>query len=324
MKYLKLFEDWNILESLASAMEKYLNTNQISAEEFNLIKDLDPSKNFKYVEKMIDVYLKDSPDIQELGKVFKDFDEMSKKNQIKNADITSYGSFSEILDTTQKTFSEYNEKIETKAKANEIDIVYEDDKVLVLIPRTHEAVCKYGSGTKWCITEENPISYLSYLRKSITHYFVIMKGLPMSNPNYKMAVSVTEDGKFECNDALDESISIQLVLYISGLNKSLFVSNPSPLTLEMKLLNASAKGGVEEVKKLIDSGADVGAKNDDGFTPLHYAVDGNNIELAKFLIDSGADVNAKTNYGFTTPLYVATYWGNKEIQALLKKHGAVL
>ena len=209
MKHLKLFEDWNLMESLASAREKYLITNQISDEEFNLIKDLDPSKNFKYVEKMIDVYLKDSPDIQELGKVFKDFDEMSKKNQIKNADITSYRSFSEILDTTQKTFSEYEENQKLKSKANKIDVVYEDDKVLVLIPRTHEAVCKYGSGTKWCITEEDPKHYLRYKQNLITHYFVIMKGLPMSNPNYKMAVSVTEDGGFECNDALDKSIPIE-------------------------------------------------------------------------------------------------------------------
>ena len=144
MKYLKLFEDWNLMESLSIAREKYLITNQISPEEFNLIKDLDPSKNFKYVEKMIEVYVKDSPNLEELGRVFKDFDEMSKKNQLKNPDITSYRSFSEIVDTTQKTFSEYKEKQDLKSKANEIDVVYEDDKVLVLIPRTHEATCKYG------------------------------------------------------------------------------------------------------------------------------------------------------------------------------------
>ena len=357
MKWIKLFEDWNLMESLASAREKYLITNQISDEEFNLIKDLDPSKNFKYVEKMIDVYVKESPSLEELANTFKDFDEMSKKNQLKNSDITSYGSFSDILDTTQNTFSEYKEKIETKAKGNEVDIVYEDDKVLVLIPRTHEAVCKYGSGTKWCITEEDPEHYLNYLSKSITHYFVIMKGLPKSNPNYKMAVSVTEDGGFECNDALDKSIPIEKVLETSGLDKSLFVSNPNPLTLEMKLLNASKskKGGVEEVKKLISAGADVNAnlnnsgntplfwavlrgnvaiaellisagadvnaKNIDGMSPLSWAVDGDNVAIAELLISAGADVNAKNKSG-DSPLSWAVRWGHITMVKLLISAGA--
>ena len=326
MKYLKLFEEWNILESLASAREKYLITNQISPEEFNLIKDLDPSKNFKYVEKMIDVYVKESPSLEELANTFKDFDEMSKKNQLKNSDITSYGSFSDILDTTQNTFSEYKEKIETKAKGNEVDIVYEDDKVLVLIPRTHEAVCKYGSGTKWCITEEDPVHYLNYLRKSITHYFVIMKGLPMDDPDYKMAVSVTEDGGFECNDALDKSIPIEKVLETSGLDKSLFVSNsnPNPLTLEMKLLNAaykSKKGVVEEVKKLISAGADVNAKDNDGNSPLYHAAYWDNVAIAELLISAGADVNAECGEGIT-PLAWAAYWGNVAIAKLLIDSGA--
>jgi hypothetical protein len=324
MKYLKLFEEWNLMESLASAREKYLITNQISTEEFNLIKDLDPSKNFKYVEKMIDVYVKESPSLEELAKIFRDFDEMSKKNQLKNSDITSYGSFSDIQNTTQKTFSEYKEKQDFKAKGNEVDIIYEDDRVLVLIPRTREATCKYGSGTKWCITEEDPAHYFFYLSKSITHYFVIMKGLPMDDPDYKMAVSVTEDGGFECNDALDKSIPIEKVLEISGLDKSLFVSNPNPLTLEVKLLNASKskKGGVEEVKKLIDAGADVNANlNNSGNTPLFLAVRRGNVALAEYLISAGADVNAKNKHG-SSPLHWAVDSDIVAIVELLISAGA--
>lgn len=320
MKWLKLFEDWNLMESLSSAREKYLITNQISTEEFNLIKDLDPSKNFKYVEKMIEVYLKDSPSFEELANTFKDFDEMSKKNQLKNTDITSYRSFSEILDTTQRTFSEYKEKIETKAKGNEVDIVYEDDKVLVLIPRTHEAVCKYGSGTKWCITEEDPEHYLNYLRNLITHYFVIMKGLPMDDPDYKMAVSVTEDGGFECNDALDKSIPIEKVLEISGLDKSLFTSNPTK-KLDIELLRASKEGDIKKVIETLQMGADFNVEDIVGRNPLYWAIEKENVELLKILIDNGVDVTLTMENFQRTPLHFASDGHSVEIIKLILDAG---
>ena len=55
----------------------------------------------------------------------------------------------------------------------------------------------------------------------------------------------------------------------------------------------------EVAKVLLDKGADVNAKNDNGDTPLHRARD---LEMAKVLLDKGADVNAKNNNG-DTPLH---------------------
>jgi len=329
MKWIKLFEDWNLMESLASAREKYVKTNQISDEEFNLIKDLDPSKNFKYVEKMIDVYLKDSPNLEELGKAFRDFDEMSKKNQLKNSDITSYRSFSEIINTTQRVFSEYKEKIETKAKANEIDVVYEDDRVLVLIPRTHEAVCKYGSGTKWCITEENQREYLYYKRRLITHYFIILKAFPTSDPNYKMAVNVSEDGKFECNDSLDNSIPIEKVLEISGLDKGLFIPSPSSLPpdvelqvkLGVKLGDAINKQNSEYVKKYLQMGASPnGFYGDDKELPLFDAISFDNTEIVNILLEAGVNLDVKNEYNLS-PLFWCIYQNSVKSAEILINAG---
>ena len=75
---------------------------------------------------------------------------------------------------------------------------------------------------------------------------------------------------------------------------------------------------IEMAKLLIASGADVGAKNKDGETPLHWAVDNDNIEIAKLLIDSGAKVNVKKRNG-DTPLDWAD---SQEMEALLIEHGA--
>ena len=80
-------------------------------------------------------------------------------------------------------------------------------------------------------------------------------------------------------------------------------------------------GSVTIAKLLISAGTDVNVKNKHGKSPLYYAVDRKNIALAEYLISEGANVNAKDIYG-KSPLYYAYLHNNKEMQALLKRHGA--
>ena len=55
---------------------------------------------------------------------------------------------------------------------------------------------------------------------------------------------------------------------------------------------------------LIEAGAKVEARSNDGWTPLHSAARWNNDEMASLLLSRGADVNSKTN-GNLTPLQLA-------------------
>ena len=53
---------------------------------------------------------------------------------------------------------------------------------------------------------------------------------------------------------------------------------------------------------------------------MHYAAHGGQKEIAELLIDAGADVNAKDDDG-TTPLDRAIQLGHPEIADLLRQHG---
>ena len=71
---------------------------------------------------------------------------------------------------------------------------------------------------------------------------------------------------------------------------------------------------------LISHGADVNAKLKHGFTALFYPCMFGGAEIAKLLIDSGADINAREDGN--TPLMWAAFRGHVEIVELLLANGA--
>ena len=83
------------------------------------------------------------------------------------------------------------------------------------------------------------------------------------------------------------------------------------------LIEAAKRGDLQEVSHLLDKGADVNAKNNEGASALFLAALKGHIEIVHALLDKGADVNAKSNKGGTA-LMVASLNGYGEIvQALL-------
>ena len=60
-----------------------------------------------------------------------------------------------------------------------------------------------------------------------------------------------------------------------------------------------------------------------GYTPLHLAAQNDNLYFVRKLIEKGADVNAKDKYG-NTPLFKAVYFykGDKQVINELLKNGA--
>ncbi|WP_157142979.1 ankyrin repeat domain-containing protein [Brachyspira pilosicoli] len=90
------------------------------------------------------------------------------------------------------------------------------------------------------------------------------------------------------------------------------------------LIYASEKGNINIMQYLIDNGIDVNGKADDnGDTPLLWAVTGENpYEASKLLIENGANVNA-TNYGGVAPATILAASTQKVVK-LLKDNGADL
>jgi cytohesin len=85
---------------------------------------------------------------------------------------------------------------------------------------------------------------------------------------------------------------------------------------------ACAAGNRDEAMRLIQAGADINARDEDGCTALYYASgssDEKMIDVVKALVERGADVNARRDGGFT-PLHEACFSGTyAAVQFLISK-----
>jgi ankyrin repeat protein len=78
------------------------------------------------------------------------------------------------------------------------------------------------------------------------------------------------------------------------------------------------------VRVLLEHGANIGAKSNEGRTPLHFAVVnqvGPRIEVVRVLLEHGANVGAEDNEG-STAFQIASTNGYGKIMELLSEHGA--
>jgi ankyrin repeat protein len=90
---------------------------------------------------------------------------------------------------------------------------------------------------------------------------------------------------------------------------------------ETPLHRAVERGMPRLTKLLIDSGANVRARSEHGETPLHLAALHSDPILVEMLLAAGADPNARNNAGESV-VYWAALTGNTETVRVLVEHGA--
>ncbi len=88
-----------------------------------------------------------------------------------------------------------------------------------------------------------------------------------------------------------------------------------------QLRGAVYKGEVAEIERLLNSGADIDAGDEYGFTPLMRAIESGRREIVRLLLDHGADGNTRTKCGWTA-LMMAGGGGDTYMTRLLLDKGA--
>lgn len=82
------------------------------------------------------------------------------------------------------------------------------------------------------------------------------------------------------------------------------------------MLEATVRGDVEEVKRVLNEGANPNVKDELSSTPLHNMTKEGNIVISRLLLEYGASQDARDESN-STPLHYAAQNGNLEMVKLL-------
>ena len=183
--------------------KKYLD--KYSEEELDFVLNISDLQDFNH--KYTDWILKtDLPDmdfdmyIDTAVDLVKDFDKY--QSQMQKKDINQYKN---IIDL-ESALSPFKHKEELKKLESQVDKVYEDDKFLVIKPKTEESSCKYGAGTKWCVTQRNTSYFEQYTSGNQELYFVIDKKNSTNENFSKIALHFDNSGTLKYWDSKDEPL----------------------------------------------------------------------------------------------------------------------
>jgi cytidyltransferase-like protein len=165
---------------------------QHSAEITQLVQ-ADPSHKQKYLEyavKVLDSHQALVPEIIDVINLFHRY-----SNKLDKKDINQWN-FTELRD---KLFDLMNsgDALSKKEKSELVsqgaEKIYEDEICFVYHIDTKAASCKYGKGTKWCITMADHDYFNSYRSGNVVFYFVLSKELPADNQFHKIALAFQRD-----------------------------------------------------------------------------------------------------------------------------------
>ncbi len=107
----------------------------------------------------------------------------------------------------------------------------------------------------------------------------------------------------------------------NGLNISKERTTGSEKRDKLLIEEAAGECDTATCTMLIEQGADVNARDEDGNTPLLWAVLAGNMQVVLTMLRRGADLNCKNNEG-ETPLHWAAVTGSVEVASLLIQGGA--
>jgi hypothetical protein len=220
-----------IKENVSQA-KQYVTQNKLSPDQLKRLIELDPSSTRKYVGWMAKQLINNTvTDLDELRNTIEEFNTFLDRGKTKTKDINQFKTFSDLKQEVDN-INKSGEGVSVKSLESDSETIIDNDKMLVMVPHTHEASRKLGlshfsyrncdDGSKdsaWCTTYKAPDHFNDYYySKNVTFYYIkvrssqLIEQLKKSFPTrwkdmVVVALAVLDDGKIDGYDGLDKQIS---------------------------------------------------------------------------------------------------------------------
>jgi len=133
----------------------------------------------KYLQWIVKLYIHDPKfKLEDTGKVKESLELFdNNKVKLKQKDIYSYKSLDQLMNITDqfKGVKSVDKQIELEIKKGNIEVFYKDSKMTIYVPKTEDASCLLGAGTRWC-TSSKFNNKFDYYNKQGPLYILFVKG----------------------------------------------------------------------------------------------------------------------------------------------------
>lgn len=142
------------------------------------------------------------------GRVDWEFKEwLSYRNLMKSSDIFQYKNEEELkVELWNAKEKSFTKKLKKASAGEDFDKIWENDDMLIVVPKSHVGACKFGQGTKWCTASKTNNYFDSYYKKGIL-YRVLQK-----NDNYKELFSNFQMGNKRSNYDIENLSKVSINL----------------------------------------------------------------------------------------------------------------
>jgi hypothetical protein len=201
---------------LEDIKDKYQDSTEIGVDDIDYLSQEDPSGNNKYLEWMVKTSINGDATTERVAEVVKDYHEnLARINNKMSTDVINSSPNSFTDEKEKKRISNNPKDInsfysvvtlqlvvdaanESKKDSPMRDKIYEDDRFIVIVPKTHKASCKYGSFSNWCVSTSNDHYFREYTKEGMLAFIIwkdemsdYEKDNSKDNDNvYKLAIHV--------------------------------------------------------------------------------------------------------------------------------------
>jgi hypothetical protein len=256
---MRLLEFLSITESIQSDWEEKLNAKAAMNPEdvayakrygngdvLNVLQKADPTANNKFIRWLIKIYLSGTMLLEDAYKA-KGYLELFIKFNSRipgvGRDIQRYKSLNELYDVVKQF-----EEVQTQGDVDRAlyqkmhmdphaEVIYDDETMKVVIPKTQEASCYHGVNTKWCTAATSAHNMFSRYNDKGPLYYILDK------PNNERVAFHFETGNFmnEADQPLDLMATVRAMpklreIFGDKLDEAIIKKEPEAI---LELPNAS-------------------------------------------------------------------------------------
>jgi hypothetical protein len=207
------------------------NYSRITETTFKKFVNGDDTPTKKYLKYMLDSWMlklngyTSIPSAEILISQVKLFDSLLPYNPNKDIYSQEYRRFSDLTNSNINISKIKEEK--TFNRDEHISVIYEDDDILFLIPKTFKGSLKYGANTKWCTAGRSETTFNSYARTGALAYLIDKKNEKKGNFNklafYCNGKNLILSGGIEIFNQVDTRVSHESDLFGNGWDEEMII-----------------------------------------------------------------------------------------------------